>query len=134
MEIWKDIKNFEGLYQVSNLGRVKSLERYKKHSYNGIAHLKEKILKPLNINNYQRVVLRKQNKRHNKFVHRLVVEAFIPNEKKYKEVNHKDENPSNNSIENLEWCSHKYNMNYGTINKRRSESEIKTKRGDVCVS
>lgn len=133
MEEWKDIKNYEGLYQISNFGRVKSLAREKKHSYDSIAHLKEKILNPLNINNYQRVVLRKDNKGTNKFVHRLVAEAFLDNPYNYKEVNHKDENPQNNNANNLEWCNHQYNMNYGTINERRSKSEIKTKRGDVCV-
>lgn len=128
-EIWKDIKGFEGLYQISNLGKVKSLSKYKKHSYNSIAFLKEKILKPLDINGYQRVILRKDNKSFNKFIHQLVAEMFIDNPKNYKEVNHKDENKTNNRVDNLEWCSHKYNINYGTGNQRRSKTEIGTKKG-----
>ena len=130
-EVWKDIEGYEGLYQISNLGRVKSLERNKKHSYNGIAHLKEKILKPLNINNYQRVILRKENNPKNKFIHRLVAEAFISNPNNYPYINHKDENPKNNIVSNLEWCTHKYNMNYGTINQRRSKTEKITKKDKV---
>ena len=133
MEVWKDILEFEGLYQISNFGRVKSLSRSKKHSYNSVAQLKEKILNPININNYYRVVLRKQNKSFNRFVHRLVAEAFIPNPKEYKEINHKEKKKKNNNVNNLEWCDRKYNINYGTGNKRRSESEIKTKRSGICV-
>lgn len=132
-EMWKDIKNFEGMYQISNFGRVKSLARTKKHSYNGIAQLKEKVLKPVNINGYKRVVLSKNNKSINKYIHFLVAQAFIPNPNNYSEINHKDEDKANNKINNLEWCNHSYNINYGTGNQRRSQKEIKTKRGDDFV-
>lgn len=111
MEIWKDIDGFEGLYQVSNLGRVKSLPKY---TYSkGYPQLrKEKILKPGYTGRkrcYATVCLNdgKQYK-----VHRLVAEAFIPNPDNLPIVNHKDENPKNNCVENLEWCTNQHNVKY----------------------
>ena len=119
-EIWKDIPDFEGLYQVSNLGNVKTLDKYVgtgiKH--NSKVKRKEKILKQYNKRGYLQVSLSKNNKRYYFNVHRLVVQAFIPNLDNLPQVNHKDENPMNNCIENLEWCTAKYNCNYGTRNKR----------------
>lgn len=118
-EIWKDISNFEGRYMVSNLGRVKSL-KYRHHN-------KEEILKQENNFNYKRVCLfTKDGKRHHFRVHRLVAMAFIPNPNKYKEINHKDENPSNNCVDNLEWCEHKYNINYGTRTEKAKLNIIKS--------
>lgn len=113
MEIWKDIEGYEGLYQVSSLGRVKSLERL--NTRGRIIH--EKILKPVkNRKNfeYRQVSLSKNGKIKNYLVHILVAKAFIENPNDYPMVNHKDENPSNNSMNNLEWCDAKYNNNYGT--------------------
>ena len=133
LEVWKDIPNYEGFYQVSNLGNVKSMQRTKKHSYNSIAQLKEKMLRPQNTNGYLFVRLSKNNEIKRYLVHRLVALTFIPNPNDYLEVNHIDENSLNNNVENLEWCSHKYNINYGTGNERRSKTEIKTKRGDYFV-
>jgi hypothetical protein len=108
MEIWKDIIGYEGCYQVSNLGRVKSLIR-------GI------ILKPLINLGYACVYLHNKCSKKNCLVHRLVAKAFIPNPNGYEQVNHKDENKANNMVENLEWCTSKYNANYGSRNKRCSE-------------
>ena len=106
-EIWKDIKGYEGLYQVSNFGRVKSL------------HGKEKILKPYHKSTgYIQVILCKNYKTVARMVHRLVAEAFIPNPENKSQVNHKDENPLNNVDSNLEWCSATYNINYGTRNHK----------------
>lgn len=114
-EVWKDIKNYEGLYQVSNLGRVKSL-------YFG----KETILKPSKNNKgYLFVYLFKDKIRQHCFIHRLVAETFIENSNNLPCINHKDENPLNNTLENLEWCSHLYNMTYGTIVERRSTKKKK---------
>lgn len=110
-EVWKDIEGYEGLYQVSNLGRVRSLK------FN-----KTKILKQGNVNGYKRVVLSKNGKRKNYFVHRLVAMAFISNPNNLSIVNHKDENPSDNNVNNLEWCTQKYNINYGSAIKRSSEN------------
>ena len=115
VEEWRDIKGYEGLYQVSSLGRVKSL------NYNHTK--KEKVLdfKP-NKYGYKVTYLYNNNERKPYSVHRLVAEAFIPNPNNYKEVNHKDENKSNNCVDNLEWCTAKYNSNYGTRNKRISDT------------
>lgn len=121
-EIWKDVVGFEGLYQVSNYGRVKSLN----YLHTG----KERILKPARIamksgNSYYMVRLCKDGERYNKWVHRLVAEAFIPNPDNLPEVNHKDENGLNNRVDNIEWCTAKYNSNYGTRIQRISKKHYK---------
>ena len=115
-EIWKDIKDYEGLYQVSNWGRVKSIK-----------FGKERILKQhINIKGgYYYVCLLKNGKHKNYYVHRLVAEAFIPNSYNLPQVNHRDENKLNNNVDNLEWCTNEYNHNYGTINERISQSQSK---------
>lgn len=101
-EIWKDIKNYEGIYQISNLGRVKRIdllrERFLKDSDNGYG--------------YKIVGLCKNNKRVNHYIYRLVANAFLENINNYKEINHIDNNPSNNKLENLEWCDRSYNVKY----------------------
>lgn len=106
-EIWRDIKGYEGLYQVSNLGRIKSLGNNKSR--------KEKI-KSIRISKegYEKVDLYKKGKIQTLFVHRLVAKEFIKNINSFEEINHKDENPRNNNVNNLEWCDRKYNINYGT--------------------
>lgn len=120
-EVWKDIKGFEGLYQVSNLGRVRSLDRYVDYGYS-IAYRKGKIMKAGKISNgYMQVELTNGKKIIHALVHRLVAEAFIPNPYNLPQVNHKDEKTSNNSVDNLEWCTSKENINYGTGIKRRSQ-------------
>lgn len=115
-EIWRDIKGYEGKYQVSNLGRVKSL------NYNRTK--KEKVLdfKPSKAG-YIIVRLCREGKSKPYQVHRLVALHFIDNPNNYPQVNHKDENKTNNCVDNLEWCTQKYNNNYGTHNKRVSESQ-----------
>lgn len=121
-EIWKDIEGYEGLYQVSNLGRIKSLKR--KDSLGRT--IQEKILKLSKTSwGYFRITLKKENKRKNFLVHRLVAKTFIPNPNNYLEVNHKDEDKLNNEIENLEWCDRNYNANYGTIKERLAEQARK---------
>lgn len=102
-EIWKDIKEYEGLYQVSNFGRVKSL------NYNRTQN--EKILKPGNdCLGYYRVSLSKCGKAKTKAIHRLVAETFIDNPNRYNYINHIDCNKTNNNVENLEWCTQKHNV------------------------
>lgn len=105
-EIWKDINGYEGLYQVSNLGRIKSLPKF---------HQGERILKE-RIDRYGYLYIgffKNKVKKYYK-IHRLVAEAFIPNPKELPCVNHKDENKTNNNVENLEWCSVAYNNSYAT--------------------
>lgn len=123
-EIWKDIKGYEGIYQVSNLGRVKSLPRFHK-TKNGY-YSKVKILTPIkNDRGYLLVGLSKEWKKQKIFVHRLVAEAFIPNPNNLPQVNHINEfEKDNNCVENLEWCSCKYNCNYGTRNSRIRGNKI----------
>ena len=107
IEEWRDIKGYEGKYQVSNLGRVKSL------NYNHTK--KEKILSDYpNTYGYLYVNLYKNGKGKPFYIHKLVAQAFIDNPNNYREINHKDENKQNNRVENLEWCNRKYNCNYGT--------------------
>jgi len=124
-EIWKDIAGFEGHYQVSNLGRVRGLERSIKYSTGKIAVHKSKIFKGQYIYGYYYVHLCKNNKVKAFRVHRLVASAFIENPNNYEYVNHKDENKANNKSENLEWCTAKYNINYGTNKDRSSKKKEK---------
>lgn len=108
-EIWRDIPNYEGLYQVSNLGNVKSL--YRLANNNHIIH--EKILKPQrNYNGYLIVNLYKNNKMKPKLIHRLVGKTFIDNPNNFNYINHIDKNKSNNNVNNLEWCTQSYNVIY----------------------
>jgi len=115
-EQWRDIRGYEGLYQVSNFGRVKSLSRKA-----GFVFLREKVMKPTLAKNGYLSVMLSNNKQKRVYVHRLVAEAFVPNPNNYLYVNHKDENKTSNVAWNLEWCTHNYNLNYGTHNKRLSE-------------
>ena len=107
MEIWKDINGYEGLYEVSNLGRVKS---------------KRKILKPIN-GEYLKVGLSKNGVQKTLYIHRLVAKTFLG--RSNLQVNHKDENKHNNYVDNLEWISFKENMNYGTKQDRGSKTKTK---------
>ena len=114
-EIWKDIPEYEGLYQVSNYGRVRRILFVN----NIVTKPKIKILSLcVDKKGYLRVCLNKNGKRKNMQVHRIVALAFISNPDNLPEVNHKDENPKNNCVENLEWCTHLYNMNYGNIRQK----------------
>lgn len=109
MEEWKDIKGYEGLYQVSNEGKIKSVERNiigKNQHSEHIRHLKEKILKPfMGDKRHLKVRLHKDGIDNDLFVHRLVAEEFITNPNNYDVVHHIDNNPENNSVENLEWMN-----------------------------
>ncbi len=119
MTYWKDVAGYEGLYLVSNEGDVLSLSRdiCTKNKSGAIkVHRKAKLLKPhLRGKNglmYPAVTLSKDGKSVAYSVHRLVAQAFVPNPKGLKEVNHKDENVLNCHADNLEWCDHQYNIDY----------------------
>lgn len=131
MEIWKDIDGYEGYYQVSNMGRVKSLARFKQN-HTKFQKIEEAIKKQtIKDNGYYIVSLYKNNVGEQKYIHRLVAEAFIDNPDCLPQVNHKDENKSNNCVENLEWCNNKYNNNYGT--KRERQVETLLNNGKLCA-
>lgn len=116
-EIWKDIKGYEGLYQVSSLGNVMSLN-YQNHGY-------AKLLTP-KCNNTGRlwVELCNNNKKNAFLIHRLVALAFIENPNNYPQINHIDENPKNNNVENLEWCTQEYNIKY-YLDRHKQERKVK---------
>lgn len=124
MENWKDIVGFEGIYQVSDYGRVKSLSRYIERQNDKGYQVNEKILKQsFHTGGYKKVTLSKEGKTYNKFVHRLVGEVFMPNLNDFPQINHKDEDKTNNHISNLEWCDNRYNNIYGTKIERQKKSE-----------
>lgn len=134
-EIWKDIKGYEGSYQVSSLGQIKSLERtiVYNNRWGSINTIKrrEKILKHyFNNKGYCIIRLCKKGKDCHRLVHRLVAEAFIPNPNNLPEVNHKDENKENNCVDNLHWCTRVFNNNYGKLDKngRRKIASQRMKR------
>lgn len=125
-EIWKDIEGYEGLYQVSNMGRVKSLNYHRTG--------KERILKlRKNRGGYLRVVLHKDGKGKDYYVHRLAANAFLENSKNLPQVNHIDQNKENNCINNLEFCSSKYNCNYGDRSERQAEKMRGKKQSEEHV-
>lgn len=124
-EIWKDVVGYEGLYKVSNKGNVYSVERIVRGRKCG----GRKLRPGPQTNGYLQVDLSKDGIRKSKLIHRLVAEVFIPNQNNYLEINHKDENKTNNYVENLEWCTSKYNSNYGTRNERASQKQSKRVKG-----
>lgn len=114
-EEWRDIPKYEGLYKVSSCGRVMSLSRVIRANSCGKRVIPDHILKAgKGASGYLSVTLCKDGKKSCRLVHRIVAEVFIENRNNLKEVNHKDENKCNNSVDNLEWCDRIYNANYGT--------------------
>lgn len=123
MEEWRDVVGYEGLYEVSNLGRVRSVDRQLKYrdSYRTVKGIYiQQLYEPYG---HLFVRLCKEGKKKQTYVHRLVAQAFIPNPDNLPCINHKNEIPDDNRVENLEWCTVAYNNTYG----RRIEKEIETK-------
>ena len=126
IEEWRDVVGYEGLYQVSNTGLVKSVTRIIKHKLLGKKTVNERILKPFtNELGYSHVRLSRGNTQKHKLIHRLVGESFISNPDNLPCINHKDENPRNNNIENLEWCTVQYNNTYGKHAERIKNTDYK---------
>lgn len=122
-EEWREVIDYEGIYQVSNLGNVRSIDRViNNRLFKGI------LLKPRYKENkegsYLTVNLKRNSKGKTKFVHRLVAEAFIPNVCNYPFVNHINEIKTDNRVENLEWCTSQYNANYSQRNEKIMKSRI----------
>lgn len=131
-EVWKDIPNYEGLYQVSNLGRVKSLDRLFPR-IDGASIKKKGHIISQSLRTYYQVQLRKDKKSVHFDVHRLVCMAFHPNPNNYPCVNHKDEDKLNNRAENLEWCTQQYNVRYGEKAKTKRERFINKFGKKICA-
>ena len=126
MEEWRPVKGYESRYEVSSLGRVKSLN----YNRTGV----EKVLKLQNgKDGYKRIGLFNGTRQIYLSVHRLVAEAFIPNPNNLPQINHKDECKTNNAVENLEWCDHLYNLTYGTRISRIAAKEL-NKHGSKPVA
>lgn len=124
-EIWKDIEGYEGLYQVSSYGRVRSADRIIEYNDGRKGLFKWRIKKTSKDSyGYLFCSLSKNSKLKVTKVHRLVAEAFILNPNHLPQINHKDEDKTNNHVSNLEWCDGKYNANYGTRNKRSAEKRL----------
>lgn len=145
MEIWKDIEGYEGLYQISNEGKVKSLPREWKCARNesGNRHHNEIIMSPQLRLNYYRVRLVKYGVGKNKSVHRLVAEAFIPNPDNKPYIDHINGNPIDNRVENLRWCTqeenngfelHRNNVGKALLGRKHSEETIEKIRKKLYKS
>lgn len=125
-EIWKPVVGFEGYYEVSSLGRVRSVERLlvdkigRRYVWPSVVLSPSKAVRTGHLWLY----LSKNNRRERFFVHRLVAMAFIPNTDNLPFINHKDENSQNNRVDNLEWCTNKYNVNYGTALVRMAQKNM----------
>ena len=132
MEIWKNLKNYESAYMISNFGRIKCLIR------DGISKEKIKYLNVNKITGYQLVSLRLKNKITNKYVHRLVAEHFLSNLNNLPVVNHIDGNKLNNHVDNLQWCTHKDNINHavktGLLRKITGDDNHGTKIKDADLN
>lgn len=120
-EEWRPVEGYEGLYEVSNLGRVKSLERIDSGGVRRGGHF---MSFTSDKGGYLRCKLTKNGNYKLMLVHRLVAKAFIPNPNNYPCINHKDEDPTNNCVENLEWCTYSYNINYGNRKAKVKEKEL----------
>ena len=119
-EIFKDIKGYEGLYQISNIGTIKSARGFLTPTDNG--------------NGYLIVGLSKGGKRKNFYIHRLVAEAFIDNPNNKTVVNHKDYNKKNNNANNLEWLTQKENIAYSVVNMKHKKSITHSNTGEKYIS
>jgi hypothetical protein len=137
MEQWRDIKGYEGLYQVSSYGNIRSLDRRAvNHKCGATRIVRGIVINPWdNGNGYLVVTLSNGRKRRNRYVHRLVAETFLDNPKSKKYVNHKDYDTHNNRADNLEWCTQMENVNYSICNMRKPKTKSRpTNTGEKYIS
>lgn len=123
MEQWRPIAGYEGLYEVSDMGNVKSLRREVRMPKGGIRIVEEKLLVMLYLRGYQRCHLAKDGRVKNAQVHRLVAEAFIPNPENKPQVNHKNGIKTDNRASELEWATHRENEDHATVNGLKASGE-----------
>ena len=136
-EIWKAVEGYDGIYEVSNLGQVRSLDRYVPALCNRNGEIRNylrrgKVLKQRKVFGGYMVVsftVSETGTHENRFVHRLVAQAFVPGYREDLDVNHKDEDKTNNRADNLEWCSPSYNTQYGN----RNTTMVEQRRRDVVM-
>lgn len=127
-EIWKPISGYEGIYEVSNLGRVRSCDRIVEDDYCGKRRFRSRVLRQSqNHSGYCQVKLSKNSKVTTFRVHRLVAEVFVQNPLSKETVNHKNEIKTDNRAKNLEWMTPKENTNYGTRNERAGKASGMTR-------
>ena len=134
-EIWKDIEGYEGLYQVSNLGRIKSLQRTITDKNGKVKTIKETLMKHnTDDKGYKYVFLSKNNTKKFSRVHKLIAQAFIPNPLNLPEIDHINTIQDDNRIENLRWCTHKENMNNNeTLRKFREKGRRHKQTKDIPI-
>lgn len=134
VEIWKPVFGYEGLYLVSSLGQVRSLDMRVKTKGGVMVTRKGRILKPIvNIDGYLTVTLCKNGSKRTWRIHRLVAIAFIPNPLGLPVINHKNEDKADNRVENLEWCTVAYNQTYRNRQKKCRDTRIRNKTGFKAV-
>lgn len=132
IEKFKPVQGYAGIYEISNMGRVKSLSRVVERKDGNTRVTEDRIILPfLTKCGYHQIVLCKDGVRKKHYIHRLVANAFIENPNKLPIINHKDENKLNNRVDNLEWCSAYYNLRYGKLQKRLVKIDVIDSKGDV---
>ena len=142
MEVWRDVVGYEDLYEVSNMGRVRSKPRrllvHRGRDTYWIDVGGKVVSGQERRHGYLSVCLYGRPSRNGRFtqksIHRLVAEAFLQNPNNYTEVNHKDENKKNNCVDNLEWCNHCYNSNFGTRNARLGATNTNNPKTSKAVA
>lgn len=134
IEEWKDIPGYEGHYQANPNGEIRSVTKHVGSKSGSIATKHGKVLTQTTINKgYKQVHLSKNGTAKNESVHRLIASTFIDNPNGYPCINHIDENPGNNLADNLEWCSYKYNNDYGTRKEKYHKSRINGKMSKAIL-
>ncbi|WP_052672117.1 NUMOD4 domain-containing protein [Prevotella intermedia] len=132
IEKFKPVQGYAGIYEISNMGRVKSLSRIIERKDGNTRVTEDRIILPfLTKCGYHQIVLYKDGVRKKHYMHRLVANAFIENPNKLPIINHKDENKLNNRVDNLEWCSAYYNLRYGKMQAKLVKIDVIDSKGDV---
>ena len=132
IEKFKPVQGYAGIYEISNLGRVKSLSRVIERNDGNTRVTEDRIILPfLTKCGYHQIVLCKDGVRKKHLIHRLVANAFIENPDKLPIINHKDENKLNNRVDNLEWCSAYYNLRYGKMQAKLVKINVIDSKGDI---